>query len=157
MKEKIIEQLKIGWRMQHLQFEYPSHAKPKIVARHLFAILLSLLLCYVHRYIGFGVLPCIISWNYFFLFDKKKRVYADSYSPQVWEYFGTISASLLFGGILILFITEWPVRIQTDSDLKYTNPGHVGHMMGEYRGIVNDHEAFDIIQKNNIKCGSQSR
>lgn len=108
MKEKIIEQLKIGWRMQHLQFEYPSHAKPKIVARHLFAVLLSLLLCYVHRYIGFGVIPCIISWNYFFLFDKKKRVYADSYSPQVWEYFGTISASLLFGGVLTLFITEWP-------------------------------------------------
>jgi len=95
--------------MQHLQFEYPSHAKPKMVNRHFFVFFLLLLLCCVHRYIGFAVIPCIISWNYFFLFDKKRRVYKDSYSPKVWEYFGTISASLLIGGIVILFITEWPV------------------------------------------------
>lgn len=119
MKDKIIEQLKIGWQMQHLQFEYPSHAKPKMVNRHFFVFFLLLLLCCVHRYIGFAVIPCIISWNYFFLFDKKRRVYKDSYSPKVWEYFGTISASLLIGGIVILFITEWPVQIlNEDTDLK---------------------------------------
>lgn len=73
-----------------------------------FCVLSFVVLCSIHQYIGFGVIPCIISWNYFFLFDKKRRVYKDSYSPQTWECFGTIVASLLFRGIVILFLIECP-------------------------------------------------
>ena len=32
-----------------------------------------------------------------------------------------------------------------------------GHMMGEYGGIVNEHEVLDVIRKNNISCTPTTR
>ncbi len=34
------------------------------------------------------------------------------------------------------------------------NAGHENHMMGQDRGIVQEHEVMDIIRKNNISCGT---
>ena len=56
MKERIIEQLKIGWRMQHLQFEYLSHAKTKIVGWYFFVFFL--LLYYV---LSINILDLVLS------------------------------------------------------------------------------------------------
>ena len=36
------------------------------------------------------------------------------------------------------------------------NPGHGGHMMGEFLGVVNEHEVLEVIRRNNISCGRQA-
>lgn len=104
MREKTIERIRLGWKIQTLQFEYPSHAKQEVVLWHFVIVILSLLLCYVHKYFGFGVIPCMISWNYLFLFDKKRKAYRDSYVPKRYEYVGTIFATIIFTNFLLHMI-----------------------------------------------------
>ena len=104
MKEETIERIRLSWRAQTLQFDYPSHVKHGVILLHFVIAILSLLLCYVHTYFGLGVIPCMISWNYFFLFDKKRRVYKDSYMPQRYEYVGTIFATIVFTSFLLHMI-----------------------------------------------------
>ena len=36
------------------------------------------------------------------------------------------------------------------------NPGHAGHMMAVYGGIVDVHEVMDIIRRNDIHCGEET-
>jgi len=37
------------------------------------------------------------------------------------------------------------------------DPGHVGHMMGEYWGTVSEHEVSDILKRNKIKCSCKCK
>ena len=37
-------------------------------------------------------------------------------------------------------------------DTGRVNPGHNGHMMGEWRGVVTQHEIDDIVRINNVNC-----
>ena len=106
MKEETIEKIRDGWNARTLQFEYPLHAKQWTILWHIAAAIFSVLLCYVHKYFGFGVILCLISWNYLFLFDTKRRVYNDSYVPQRYEYIGTIYADIL----IIIFVVVILIR-----------------------------------------------
>ncbi len=105
--QKIIDSIRLSWKAQTLQFDYPFHAKRRVILWHVAAISISLLLCYIHPYIGIGAIPCMISWNYLFLFDKKRRVYKDSYSPKRYEYIGTLFATIIISIVLLGIITEY--------------------------------------------------
>ena len=42
-------------------------------------------------------------------------------------------------------------------DTGVVNPGHEGHMMGEWGGAVSQHEIDDIVSLNNVKCKCDRR
>lgn len=92
------------WKIQHLQFEYPAHVKSNIIFWHFF--LLVTILCTGYfisaEFRLFSILP-IFSWNYYTLFDKKKRVYKDDYKIKRYEIIGTVNASLLVSALIAVF------------------------------------------------------
>ena len=104
MSPETIENIKIMWKLQTWRFDYFLHIKQSVVIWHVVFIVLSLVLCWIHPYIGLCTIPCMISWNYLLLFDRTRRAYKDSYFPQRYEYVGTIVATLIFSTIIIRFI-----------------------------------------------------
>ncbi len=107
MKKRIIEAIRELSNIQTCNFEYWPHLKPCVVRWHLGLCIVSLLMCYFHRYIGLLSVPCMISWDYFILFDKKRRAYKDDYKPQQYEYIGTIRATIISCVIIVGLILQW--------------------------------------------------
>jgi len=107
MKQRIVDSIKEDWCIQTCQFEYWSHIKKSFIVWHLAAFIGSLLLCFFARYLGLLSVPCLISWDYLALFDKKYRIYKDGYRPQRYEYIGTIWATLVACSVIIGLIIAW--------------------------------------------------
>lgn len=90
------ELLILAWKIQHLQFEYFQHIKYKVKYGYLFLIIFLLIGAFLlSPYVALGIIPCLLSWDYFVLLDGKKRVYEVVYSPKCWERVGTLLATLL--------------------------------------------------------------
>ena len=108
MKQKIIDAIKEDWRIQTCQFEYLPHLKLGFAMWHLAVCIGALLLCYFSPYLGFLCIPCVLSWNYFVLFDKKRRVFKDNYRLKRYEFIGTIWASILISTVIVCLIISFP-------------------------------------------------
>ena len=107
MKQKIIDSIKEDWRIQTCQFEYWSHLKWNFVLWHLVLFIGSLLSCFLSRFCGLASIPCMISWDYFVLIDKKRLIYKDEYRPQKYEIIGTIWATLVTTIVIVGLIVSW--------------------------------------------------
>ncbi len=97
MKEKIIESIRRGWKVQTFQYDYIFHIKGIFVVVHLGAfIFIWFLIGYIHHYLGLLFVPCAVSWNYFIFFDRGRKVYKDSYVPLREERIGTMFTTIVF-------------------------------------------------------------
>lgn len=110
-REKLVSGLKESFKMQMLQFDYLRHVKGRVVRYHLAYIVGCLLLNVWLPHAGLCSLAGLVSWNYFFLFDRKRRVYSDAYRPQRWEYVGTLCATVIFASLIFQFCTCSPGEI----------------------------------------------
>ena len=110
MKQKIIDSIKEDWRIQTCQFEYLSHLKLNFVLWHLVLFIGLLLSCFLLRYCGLASVSCMISWDYFVLVDKKRRIYKDEYRPQKYEISGTIWVTLVSSVVIVGLIVSWSDR-----------------------------------------------
>lgn len=98
------ELIRLMWKIQTLQFDYPFHARRSIVLWHVVIVVSSLSACYVCKYIGLIAILGMVSWNYIFFFDKRRFVYIDSYKPLGYERLGTHSATVLLSVIILRFM-----------------------------------------------------
>lgn len=97
------ELLLLAWKIQHMQFEYFQHIKYRVKYGYLFLIIFLLAGTWLlSPYVAFGIIPCLISWDYFVLLDGRKRVYEVAYSPKRWEWVGTILATLLVFLVIVV-------------------------------------------------------
>ena len=101
MKQRIIDLIKEDWLIQTCQFEYMSHLKRGFVLWHLAVFTGTLLSCFFLRYLGLLSVPCMLSWNYFVLFDKKRRIFKDDYGLKRYEFIGTVWASLVVSVVIV--------------------------------------------------------
>ena len=74
---------------------------------HVTVFIGMLLLCYFLTPFGLLSVPCVISWDYFVLFDKKRRVFKDDYKLKRYEFIGTIWASIVISTVVIGLIVSW--------------------------------------------------
>ena len=107
MKQRIVDTIKEDWRVQTCQFEYLSHLKLGFVMWHVAVFIGMLLLCYFLTPLGLLSVPCVISWDYFVLVDKKRHVFKDDYKLQRYEFIGTIWASIVISAVIIGLIASW--------------------------------------------------
>jgi hypothetical protein len=104
MKRGIIDSIKEDWLSLTCQFEYWSHLKGIYVLWHLIAFIASLLASPFLPLLGAGCILCLISWNYFVLFDRRRRGYKDGYLPKRYEIIGTIWATIVLGIVIVGFL-----------------------------------------------------
>lgn len=104
---RIIDTIKEDWRIQTCQFEYLPHLKWGFVMWQVVAFIGMLLLCCFLPSLGLLSVLCVISWVYFVLFDKKRRVFKDDYKLKRYEFFGTIWASVVISAVIIGLIVSW--------------------------------------------------
>lgn len=104
MKRGIIDSIKDDWLGLTCQFEYWSHLKGAFVSWHLIAFIASLLATPFSAFFGAGCVLCLVSWNYFVLFDKNRRIYKDGYLPKRYEIIGTIWATIVLGIVIVGFL-----------------------------------------------------
>ena len=107
MKQEVIDVVKEDWRIQTCQFEYLPHLKLGFVMWHLVVFIGALLLCYFSPHLGLLSIPCVISWNYFVLLDKKRRVFKGNYRLKRYEFIGTIWASIVISAVIVGLIVSW--------------------------------------------------
>ena len=106
IKEETIERIKQDWKIQTFQFDYIPHLKKRFVVGYL--------LFYIFTWVLMGVLkddvfllmqiPCLLSWNYFVFFDRKRKAYKDLYKPHKWEHMGTMFGTIGFSVMILLAI-----------------------------------------------------
>ena len=108
MKQRIIDAIKEDWRIQTCQFEYLPHLKLGFVIWHVAVFIGMLLLCCFLTHLGLLSVPCVISWDYFVLLDKKHRVFKDDYRLKKYEFIGTIWASIVICTVIVGLIVSWP-------------------------------------------------
>lgn len=107
LKQRVLNAVKEDWCMQTCQFEYLHHLKPRFSIWHSAAFTGALLLCFLSTCLGLlSILP-LVSWNYYVLFDKKRRAFKDDYRLQRYEFIGTIWASFLMSGVVAGLIVSW--------------------------------------------------
>ena len=107
MKHRIVELIKEDWRIQTCQFEYLPHLKLGFVMWHVAVFTGTLLSCYFLPSFGLLSVPCVVSWDYFILFDKKHRVFKDGYRLKRYEIIGTIWASIVICAVIVGLIVSW--------------------------------------------------
>jgi hypothetical protein len=107
MKQRLIDSIKEDWRIQTCHFEYLPHLKLGFVRWHVAVFTGMLLLSYFLTSLGLLSVPCVISWDYFVLFDKKHRVFKDDYKVKRYEFIGTIWASIVISAVIIGLIVSW--------------------------------------------------
>ena len=108
MKQRIIDAIKKDWRIQTCHFEYLPHLRLGFVMWHVVVFVGLLLLCCFLTPLGLLSVPCVVSWDYFVLFDKKRRAFKDDYKLQRYEFIGTTWASIVISAVVIGLITSWP-------------------------------------------------
>lgn len=106
IKEKMVKRIQQSWKIQTFQYTYVSHISKKFTVVHFFFFVLAFVLMGLLRHEAFFLLqiPCILSWNYFVFFDKKRRVYCDAYKPERYEFIGTMLTSIGFGFMILLMV-----------------------------------------------------
>ena len=107
MKQKNIDAIKEDWRIQTCQFEYLPHLKFGFVMWHVAVFTGTLLLCFFLPSLGLLSVPSVISWDYFVLFDKKRRVFKDDYRLKRYEFIGTIWTSIVISTVIVGLIISW--------------------------------------------------
>lgn len=103
MKEETIENIRRGWKVQTFQYDYISHLKYGFSFAHFMIFTSSFFLMFVHTFLGLLAVPCMVSWNYFVFFDKRRKMYKDSYVPLRYELMGTLFATVLYCTVLGMF------------------------------------------------------
>lgn len=101
MKRKILEDIRKSWKIQTFQFDYLSHVKQSVLYMHLFSFVLCFGIGVKVVYALLGCIPCMLSFDFFVLFDKKRRAYFDSYVPQRYEWIGTIYATVVVSIVIL--------------------------------------------------------
>lgn len=105
MEDEMRERIRQNWKIQTLQYDYLAHLKWWFVFSHFILFAFSwILMCVLHDGFMLIQIPCMASWDYFVLFDKKRRVYKDPYIPQRYEYVGTMFTTIGFGVMILLMI-----------------------------------------------------
>ena len=104
MKRKLLEDIRKSWKIQMFQFDYLSHMKQKVLYMHLFCFVLCLGIGTKVVYALLGSIPCMLSFDFLVLFDKKRRAYLDSYVPQRYERIGTIYATVVVSIVVLGFV-----------------------------------------------------
>ena len=107
MKQKNIDAIKEDWRIQTCQFEYLPHLKFGFVMWHVAVFTGTLPLCFFLPSLGLLSVPSVISWDYFVLFDKKRRVFKDDYRLKRYEFIGTIWTSIVISTVIVGLIISW--------------------------------------------------
>jgi len=104
IKESTIERIKQDWKTQTFQFDYIPHLKRKFVVGYLLFYITTWVLMGVFKHDVFLLtqIPCLLSWNYFVFFDRKRKAYKDLYKPQRWEYTGTLLGTMGFSVMILL-------------------------------------------------------
>ena len=82
------------------------HLKKKfVIGCFLFCITTWVLAGVLNRDIFLSVqILCLLSWNHFVLFDKKRKAYKDLCKPQRWECMGTLFGTIGFSVMLLLMM-----------------------------------------------------
>lgn len=114
MNPKIIDAIKEDWRIQTGQFEYLPHLKSRFAMWHLVVFAGTLLSCFILPLLGLLSVPCVISWNYFILFDKRRRAFKDDYRLKRYEFIGTMWASFVVSAVIVGLILSWSFRLGSD-------------------------------------------
>lgn len=107
MNQRIINAIKEDWRIQTGQFEYLPHLKFRFAMWHLVVFVGTLLSCFILPCLGLLSVPCVISWNYFVLFDKRRHAFKDDYRLKRYELIGTIWASFVVAAVIVGLILSW--------------------------------------------------
>ena len=104
MKSSFLDFLNKSWKVAHLDFEYPSHIRRRIICIHLIFLFLFLGLMKFCTLCGIGALLTLWSWNYFTLWKKGPKIYEKNYQLKKYEIFGTIYASILISLLIFIII-----------------------------------------------------
>lgn len=97
IKEETLKRWEQDRKVQYFQYDYLSHISRKFVFWHIVLFIGSLILAAkVTPWMAMLAIPCIISWNYFVLFDRRRLIYKDSYKPQRYEYIWTLFQTITF-------------------------------------------------------------
>ena len=98
IKEETLNKIEQDRKIQYFRYDYLLHISGKFVFSHILLFFLFLILAAKFSpCIVLLTIPCIISWNYFILFDKKRLIYKDIYKPQRYEYIGALFQTITVG------------------------------------------------------------
>lgn len=92
--------------MQTFQYDYVLHMKRKFVIAHLLFLVVTWVLAGILKRDIFLLMqvPCLLSWDYFALFDKKHAAYKDEYQVLRYERIGTMTTTIGFGVLICIII-----------------------------------------------------
>lgn len=100
MREETMENIRRSWKIQTFQYDYLSHIKGRFVLLYLILFGIAIFAIWLHQCMCILLVPCMLSWIYFIFFDRKRRVYKDSYRPQKYELLGTLFYTVIFSVFL---------------------------------------------------------
>ena len=105
MEDMMRERIQQSWKIQTFQYDYLAHLKGRFILCHFLLFAFSwILMCVLHDSFLLTQIMCMASWDYFVLFDKKRRTDKDPYIPQRYEYVGTLITTIGFGVMILLVI-----------------------------------------------------
>ena len=105
MNQRLINLLVESWKEDNLEFfEYPSHMRAWVVCIHFVVFFTSFGLIKICRFFGAGAMIAMWSWNYFALWKKGPKIYAEPYSLKKYEVVGTIYATIILSALFFVIM-----------------------------------------------------